>query len=665
MHPFLTRQGISVKEITYLYDELGRLTAVVDMDRNAAMYRYDAVGNLVSIERGSFAGVSIIGFSPARAITGTPITIIGTGFSITPSENSVAFHGVFATVITATPTQIVTSVPSGETTGAITVTTPSGSATSRIAFTLTERSIAPTITEFTPRIGAAGSVVGITGIGFDAELANNKVIFNRTNALVRSATPTAIGTSVPFGTGSGRITVATPAGQAVSGDDFFIPPLSHTGGDVELTGRVAIGESFTAAINTAMKIGLIVFDGNRGQRVSMTVNDVTIHSGRISIRSPDGTTLASDQIIAAGFDLFIEPAMLPMAGTYTVIIETGDSSTGSLTFRLHDVPRDFTSALAIGGPSVVVGTTAPGQNALLTFEGTAGQRLNLGIANANLSLPNGFVLVSILKPDGTELASTGVLTGREGEIETDPLADTGTYRIIVDPADASTVSLSLTLSEPISGTLIVGGESVSVTIDRHGQTGRFTFAGTAGQRVNLGLRNGSVSPEGGLVGVSILSPDGTLLGSVQVKDHEELDTDPLPETGTYTVLIEPFNGASLASLDLTLSEPITGTFGGPSLLIEINRPGQDAHLTFTGIAGRRVNLHIVGGASPRGALVGVSIVKADGTTLDIAQVSSGGTEFESTADIGIDPLPETGIYTVVVSPFDGAMSANVALTLAS
>ena len=41
----------TVQEVIYLYDNLGRLAAVVDPGGDAAVYRYDAVGNLLSISR--------------------------------------------------------------------------------------------------------------------------------------------------------------------------------------------------------------------------------------------------------------------------------------------------------------------------------------------------------------------------------------------------------------------------------------------------------------------------------------------------------------------------------------------------------------------------------------------------------------------------------------
>lgn len=121
----------SAADITYIYDALGRLVAVVDPSTNeVAIYRYDAVGNLLSITRQSAATVSIIDFTPTQGPVGTTVRISGMGFSAVPAENAVAFNGAAATVTSSAPTSIVTSVPAGATTGPITVTAPSGSATS-------------------------------------------------------------------------------------------------------------------------------------------------------------------------------------------------------------------------------------------------------------------------------------------------------------------------------------------------------------------------------------------------------------------------------------------------------------------------------------------------------------------------------------------------------
>lgn len=104
-------------DITYVYDELGRLKAVIDPTTEAVVYQYDQVGNLLAITRQSAALVSIIDFTPKSGPIGTQVTIYGTGFNTTISQNTVTFNGVAAIVLSTTPTQIVASVPGGATTG--------------------------------------------------------------------------------------------------------------------------------------------------------------------------------------------------------------------------------------------------------------------------------------------------------------------------------------------------------------------------------------------------------------------------------------------------------------------------------------------------------------------------------------------------------------------
>jgi hypothetical protein len=432
-------------DITHIYDDLVRVKAVKD-SADTAIYAYDAVGNLLSIERQSSSVVSIIEFTPKSAPVGTSVTLHGTGFSETPGENALTFNGIPATVISAAATRIVTTVPSGAASGSITVATPTGSATSTTPFTVTAAPEVPAIAAFSPTIGVPGTGVTITGTNFDPALANNKAIFNRVLAILSSATTTTIETAVPPGPGSGRIAVSTPFGTVISSADFFIPPSPRTAADVEFTSRIAFGESKAVTIGTPSKIALVVFDGTAGRRVSLGVSEMTFNTigvGEVSILGPYGATLASKLVGGLGDNIDMEA--LPDTGTYTIVVDLG-ALTGSLTLTLSE---PVTGTIAIDGPSMPVIMDKPGQDARVTFEGTAGQRVDLGVSEVSFGTGVGAVEVSILRPDGTTLASRFVLSkGRS--IHTDPLPDTGTYTIVVDPQDAKTVSLTLTLSEPLT-----------------------------------------------------------------------------------------------------------------------------------------------------------------------------------------------------------------------
>ena len=68
---------------------------------------------------------------------------------------------------------------------------------------------------------------------------------------------------------------------------------------------------------------------------------------------------------------------------------------------------DVTGTITIGGPAVTVGITTAGQKGILTFSGTALQRVSLRLTNSTIGDPWGGASVSLLDPDGTTLASAG------------------------------------------------------------------------------------------------------------------------------------------------------------------------------------------------------------------------------------------------------------------
>jgi hypothetical protein len=71
--------------------------------------------------------ISVI--SPTSGFTGTEVTITGSNFSGTSSQNGVSFNGVSATVTSASTTQLVVNVPDNATSGAVSVTVGGETAT--------------------------------------------------------------------------------------------------------------------------------------------------------------------------------------------------------------------------------------------------------------------------------------------------------------------------------------------------------------------------------------------------------------------------------------------------------------------------------------------------------------------------------------------------------
>lgn len=171
---------------------------------------------------------TISGFNPASGIIGTSVTITGTNFSSTAANNLVRFNGTTATITgTPTATSIVTSVPSGATTGKITVQVGGETATSANDFII-NTSTTPTIASLNPSSGAVGTSVTINGTNFSTTAANNLVKFNGVTATV-TGTPTATSlvATVPSGLVSGKVSVTVNGETATSASNFLVAVIDN------------------------------------------------------------------------------------------------------------------------------------------------------------------------------------------------------------------------------------------------------------------------------------------------------------------------------------------------------------------------------------------------------------------------------------------------------
>ncbi len=648
-------QSMGGSPITYVYDELGRLVGVIDPAGDTVIYTYDAVGNVLSISRHASTVISIINFTPQNGVAGTSVTINGTGFSATASQNTVQFNGVTATVVSSSPTQIVTAVPAGATSGPITVTSPSGSATSSANFIVSASTGAPTITSFTPTMGIPGTAVTITGTNFDSTLSNNRIHFNVPPADASSASPTTLGTAVPVSGTSGRISVSTVNGKAVSPQDFYVPFKGHAVADIGFTGRMGLNSTQTVSIGTAGKIGLMLFDGTEGQRASVQMSGGTFSTCTLYLFDPYGNQVASN--LCSGATNFMDAQKLAFTGTYTLGIDPG-GTTGSVNLTLNGF-SDVTGTITAGTP-VTATTTAPGQNARYTFTAAAGQQFSVKIIGSTYTGCTA-VIASILKPDGTALGSTSICNGSTGFVDSVTVPGPGTYTVLLDPQGTLTGSATLLLSAflDVTGTITLG-TPVTATTTAPGQNARYTFSGTAGQQVSVKV-TGSTYPGCFGVTANLLKPDGTSLGSNSTCNGATafVDSLTLPSTGTYTVLMDP-SGTNTGSATVLLSvfADITGTITpGTAITVTTTAAGQNARYTFSGTAGQQISVQLTNSTYSGCFGVTAKILKPDGTSLGSNSTCNG-----STAFVDSMTLPSTGTYTVLIDP-SGTNSGSVTVLL--
>jgi YD repeat-containing protein len=151
--------------IRYTYDANGRLSSVIDPAAGSAAYSYDATGNITAITRRAITTLAVLEVAPDGGPVGTNVSIDGTGFSATPSLNTVKFNGTTAVVVSASTTELVATVPAGATTGTITVKVGNTTATSPTTFKV--GSTVPTVTSFSPSIALPGTAIAVNGTNFE------------------------------------------------------------------------------------------------------------------------------------------------------------------------------------------------------------------------------------------------------------------------------------------------------------------------------------------------------------------------------------------------------------------------------------------------------------------------------------------------------------------
>ncbi|MGH2807429.1 MAG: beta strand repeat-containing protein [Actinomycetota bacterium] len=236
---------------------------------------------------------TISSLTPSNGAVGSNVIITGTGFNGTIT---VRFDGVAAPFTVNSPTQITATVPTGATTGRVTVTTSNGTATSPADFTVTRT---PTVSSFTPSSGPAGTSVTINGSNFTSI---TSVTFNGVASTFTVNSSSRITATVPTGATTGRIGVTNSAGTGTSSTHFtvqtpptissFTPTFGRAGTPVVLTGT-----NFAGATGVSFDGEATTFTVDSATQIT-TVVPAGATTGRIVVTGPSGAgTSAVDFVV--------------------------------------------------------------------------------------------------------------------------------------------------------------------------------------------------------------------------------------------------------------------------------------------------------------------------------------------------------------------------------
>jgi hypothetical protein len=347
------------------------------------------------------------------------------------------------------------------------------------------------------------------------------------------------------------------------------------------------------------------------------------------------------------------------AGTYSVVAKPPGGARMSGTFASS---ADITGTLTLDTPqSITVSRVA--QRAVYTFSGMTGDSVAVELYGVTTTPAGQNIKFTVYKPDGTTLQSVTLSPNTAaGFANLQSLPASGPYKVIVYSDQGTPWSGQLVVTAGSATT--IDGSPATLATSSASQPLRYTFTGTAGQRLDLGVFGLTyATSSSSTTAFTIYTPDGTVLGSGTCATSNAGSCDyssaSLPATGNYSVMFGPPATSSITAGSFALSTPLSGTFviADPAQTISIARAGQTARYTFNGTASQTLHLNWSSVSIAGTGSVAVSVLKPDGTTLSSSSFLNG-----ANGGMAISALPTSGAYTVVFDPPSGTtMSGSFAL----
>lgn len=652
----LLTSGLAYAQSTrYVYDANGRVVATTTNNGASVEYGYNTLGQTGQVSAPLSSGqLAIFSVVPTHGVAGTQVTVQGQGFDSNPANDTVSFNGTVATVLSASTTQLVTTVPSGATTGTLSVKVSGQTAVSAAPFTVDDSGVPPVINQVGPLVVPIGGAVTITGTHLAPATGATIVQMGRRGVMLTSAADASLQYTVPSDAASGFVTVQTPYGVASSSTPVFVLPSNISASNVVSSGYAAANGTGVTLNIGAGQAGVVLFDATQSPWISLQASNMTTTASSISytVYGPGDVVVQQGSISSSSPSIHL-PELLaegnyvavfqPNAGSaqFTINVETDAMLTTAAAPRV--------TASALGQSKRVVLNTIAAQNLEFTFNGVSGS-----------SSP---VVTQIYDAGGNVIVNTNACystwTCRYSIWNTED----GTYAVIIAPSDAgTTLAFDALLQPDTQGGGLTANTPVTVHLGM-GQVARYTFTATQGSNVALSLSSVNTGNAAWPMVVNVYGPTdvittsnyyttfSVLPGGDGTNGAAVVNLTNLPASGTYTIVISSSGVPETAQLAFSSSpihnvpsdgtnESASASLSGQNIYFRFSaNPGDNLELTLT-------NVSIVG-ASSGSATVTLNVYDANGNNI------ASGNDCQNTWTCRY-PLWNLagGSYTVVLSPPD-------------
>ncbi|HEY5012420.1 MAG TPA: hypothetical protein VIK61_06925 [Acidimicrobiia bacterium] len=352
------------------------------------------------------------------------------------------------------------------------------------------------------------------------------------------STGTPVGTTTVACAGHGAFVDRTTMPAAGT---YFVQLLGYDSKALDVTLYKVVDENGPIATDgTAAGLDLatpgqqarFTFGATAGQRVAVALTVPQDYFVKIDLYRPDGSLGAENQ--SSGF---LDAFTLDTSGSWTIVIDPTVSNLPVVgTVQAWTFTDIAGSADLTGAPHKF--NLVPGQRAVLSFAGTAGQRISAYLAKSAYGTCGPYkTLLTLHRPDGSQAAAGSCARGTRF-VDAFPLDVTGTWAIVIDPPLGTSGSATLQNYDVVdqTGPITTDGSAVPIVITVPGQNARFTFTTTKAHQTETVSLTDSTFPTCSLQlvheGVGLVAQSSCNLGTATIG----------PVTigpGTYDVVFDP------------------------------------------------------------------------------------------------------------------------------
>jgi hypothetical protein len=140
------------------------------------------------------------------------------------------------------------------------------------------------------------------------------------------------------------------------------------------------GSSVALSLSTSGDKGYVTFSGTSGENLGLGFSSNSFSSFQLKVQDSGGGTVYSGYVFSTTRDVNLPT--LSATDAYTIVVDPS-GGTGSVTLTLSD---DLTDTISVGGSSNTVTISRVGQNERLSFSGSSGESLGLGITSSSISI---------------------------------------------------------------------------------------------------------------------------------------------------------------------------------------------------------------------------------------------------------------------------------------